>query len=79
MSYLAGLTLRLAAGAMQFDDYFRQRHAAYLAAAQQEDGGFPGREGPADLYYTGFGLRGLALLDALSQFNQTAVQDLPRV
>ena len=66
MSYLAGLTLRLAAGAMQFDDDFRRRQIAYLAAAQQEDGGFPGREGPADLYYTGFGLRGLALLDALS-------------
>jgi len=66
MSYLAGLTLRLAAGAMQFDDDFRRRQIAYLNAAQQEDGGFPGREGPADLYYTGFGLRGLALLDALS-------------
>jgi len=67
MSYLAGLTVRLAAGAMQFADDFRRRHAAYLAAAQQEDGGFPGREGPADLYYTGFGLRGLALLDALDE------------
>jgi geranylgeranyl transferase type-2 subunit beta len=65
MSYLAGLTVRLAAGAVRFPEDFRQRHAAYLAAAQREDGGFPGREGPADVYYTGFGLRGLALLDAL--------------
>jgi geranylgeranyl transferase type-2 subunit beta len=67
MSYLAGLTLRLAAGAMQFDDAMRRRHAAWLAGAQRADGGFPGREGPADLYYTGFGLRGLALLDALTE------------
>ena len=67
MSYLAGLTLRLTAGAMEFGDEFRRRHAAYVAAGQQEDGGFPGREGPADLYYTGFALRGLGLLDALSE------------
>ena len=67
MSYLAGLTLRLVAGAMHFDDDFRRRHAAWFAAAQTADGGFPGRQGPADLYYTGFGLRGLALLDALTK------------
>jgi geranylgeranyl transferase type-2 subunit beta len=67
MSYLAGLTLRLAEGAMQFDDDFRRRHAAWFVAAQTADGGFAGREGPADLYYTGFGLRALALLDALTE------------
>ena len=52
---------------MHFDDDFRRRHAAWFAAAQTADGGFPGRQGPADLYYTGFGLRGLALLDALTE------------
>src|SRR3984893_11660556 len=40
--------------------------AAYLLAAQNPDGGFPDREGGSDLYYTGFGLRGLAVLDALA-------------
>jgi geranylgeranyl transferase type-2 subunit beta len=33
---------------------------------QLPDGSFPDREGGADLYYTGFGLRGLAALDALT-------------
>ena len=42
-----------------------RRHAAFLAAAQQADGGFPGRRGPSDLYYTGFALRGLALAGGL--------------
>src|SRR5262249_53901198 len=33
---------------------------------QNPDGGFPGREGGSDLYYTGFALRCLAVLDALT-------------
>src|SRR4051794_26167368 len=44
----------------------RGRHAAYLRAAQNADGGYSGREGGSDLYYTGFALRGLAVLDALT-------------
>src|SRR5262249_35036847 len=38
----------------------------YLLAAQNPDGSFSDREGGADLYYTAFGLRNLAVLDALS-------------
>ncbi len=66
MSYLEDLTLRLAAGTLQLSEKLRARHAAFLAGAQNPDGGFPGRQGPSDLYYTGFALRGLALLGALS-------------
>ncbi len=66
MSYLTSLTLRLAAGAMRLPEDVRSRHAAFLAAAQNDDGGFPGRQGPSDLYYTGFALRGLAMLGGLS-------------
>ena len=40
----------------------RRRHTDYLTAAQNPDGGFPGREGGSDLYYTGFALRSLAVL-----------------
>ena len=43
----------------------RDRHAEYLLARQQPDGGFPGRDGGSDLYYTGFALRGLSLLGRL--------------
>jgi geranylgeranyl transferase type-2 subunit beta len=64
--YLLRLTTRLAEGLSRLPVDFRQRHAAYLAGCQNPDGGFSGREGVSDLYYTGFALRGLAVLDALT-------------
>src|SRR5205809_1613427 len=64
--YLLRLTTRLAEGLSRLRADFRQRHAAYLAGCQNPDGGFSGREGESDLYYTGFALRGLAVLDALT-------------
>ena len=67
MSYLGNLTLRLAAGAMRLPEPVLRRHAEFLAAGQNPDGGFSGREGPSDLYYTGFALRGLALSAGLNE------------
>lgn len=67
MSYLGNLTFRLAGGAMRLPEEFRQRHAAFLAAAHRSDGGFAGRQGQSDLYYTGFALRGLTLLGTLTE------------
>jgi geranylgeranyl transferase type-2 subunit beta len=64
--YLARLNARLADGVARLPEATRARHAAYLRAAQRPDGGFPDREGGADLYYTGFGLRGLSVLGALT-------------
>jgi geranylgeranyl transferase type-2 subunit beta len=83
MSYLTSLTLRLAAGAMRLPEEVRRRHEAFLAAAQNDDGGFPGRQGPSDLYYTGFALRALAMLgglpdplaDAASRFLQQGLRE----
>ena len=63
--YLEELTVRLAAGLGQLTPERRERHAAYLRAAQRPDGGFGGREGGSDLYYTGFALRSLAVLGEL--------------
>jgi geranylgeranyl transferase type-2 subunit beta len=63
---LLRLTNRLAEGLVRQPADFRKCHTAYLAACQNPDGGFPGREGGSDLYYTGFALRGLAVLDALT-------------
>lgn len=63
--YLEQLSLRLARGVERLPDSFRQSHAAYLLSAQRPDGGFPGREGPSDLYYTSFALRSLAVLGQL--------------
>lgn len=64
--YLHQLTLRLAAGVLQLPDALRHVHAGYVKSLQQSDGGFPGREGGSDLYYTGFALRSLFLLGELS-------------
>lgn len=63
--YLHQLTMRLAAGVLQLPEAVRQVHADYLKSLQQRDGGFPGREGGSDLYYTGFALRSLFLLGEL--------------
>ncbi|HUY36630.1 MAG TPA: prenyltransferase/squalene oxidase repeat-containing protein [Pirellulales bacterium] len=64
-TYLEDLTLRLAQGVARLSEPVRARHAAFLKASQREDGGFAGREGASDLYYTGFALRGLALVGEL--------------
>lgn len=65
-TYLQMLNERLAGAIAKLAADFRARHAQYLAAKQNPDGGFSGREGESDLYYTGFALRGLAVLDALT-------------
>ena len=63
--YLEELTIRLATGVSQFPPDDRRVLAQFLIAAQQPDGGFSGREGGSDLYYTSFALRGLAILGEL--------------
>jgi geranylgeranyl transferase type-2 subunit beta len=63
--YLWRLTKQLTEGLARLPDDARQRHASYLRSLQNPDGGYSGREGDSDLYYTSFGLRGLAVLGAL--------------
>src|SRR5581483_7732405 len=65
MTYLEKLMLRLAQGTARLPEELRQRITAYVRAAQRADGGFAGREGESDVYYTAFGLRSLALLGQL--------------
>lgn len=64
--YLLNLTNQLHAGMANLPPEVSLRHARYLRHRQNDDGGFSGREGGSDLYYTSFALRGLALLDALA-------------
>lgn len=66
VSYLENLTHQLAGALARLPHAVRAPHVAYLNAAQNPDGGFSGREGGSDLYYTGFALRSLAVLDALT-------------
>ena len=65
-NYLQDLNDRIAQGVAQLPESLRRRQAQYFAGEQNPDGGFSGREGESDLYYTGFALRGLAVLDALT-------------
>jgi geranylgeranyl transferase type-2 subunit beta len=65
--YLFRLAARLQTGAAHLDPQRRKRHADFVRARQQPDGGFVGREGDSDLYYTSFAVRSLALLDALDE------------
>jgi len=60
--YLVELTLNLAIGLEKLEDSERECHRKLFLSRQQPDGGFPGREGGSDLYYTAFALRGIALL-----------------
>lgn len=64
-NYLQRLTLRLTIGAAQLHEELQQRHADYILARQSDDGGWSGREGESDLYYTSFALRSLAILGLL--------------
>jgi geranylgeranyl transferase type-2 subunit beta len=64
--YLQSLTERLADGLARLPESVRAPHVAYVRAAQNADGGFSGRDGGSDLYYTAFALRSLAVLDALT-------------
>lgn len=63
--YLQELTLRLALGAASLDPQLRKLHAAWLRTQQSDDGGFAGREGESDPYYTAFALRALWVLGEL--------------
>lgn len=64
-AYLQNMMLRLAEGIGQLDERQRARHGRWLKSLQRPDGGFAGREGNSDLYYTSFALRSLALLGEL--------------
>lgn len=64
--YLQRLTARLVDGLDRLPAEFRQRHIDWLRERQNPDGGFSGREGGSDLYYTGFALRALAVLQGLT-------------
>ena len=64
--YLQRLTARLVTGLDLLPEEWRKRHVDWLRSVQNPDGGFSGREGGSDLYYTGFALRSLAVLQGLT-------------
>ena len=65
--YLLRLSNRLATGLLSMAPERRDRHRGFLMSQQLPDGGFRGREGDSDLYYTSFAVRGLSMLGGLGE------------
>jgi len=65
--YLLRLATRLGDGLSRMEPARKQRHRDFILSQQQPDGGFSGREGDSDLYYTGFAVRSLHLLGGLEK------------
>ncbi len=59
--YLIQLADRVATGLKQISAERMARHRRFVLSQQTDKGGFKGREGDADLYYTGFAVRALAV------------------
>ncbi len=75
-TYLERLTARLLTGLALLPTECTDRHRQFLVDQQNDDGGFSGRDGPSDLYYTAFALRGLAVLGGLEQAADAAAHYL---
>lgn len=67
LPYLLRLGTRLTSGLSGLEPARRDRHRNFLLSFQMEDGGFRGREGDSDLYYTSFAVRGLMLLGGMDE------------
>ena len=62
--YLETLGGLLRLGAETLGERFKRAQVDFFLGLRRPDGGFPGRQGPSDLYYTDFAVRSLAFLDA---------------
>ncbi len=71
--FLIRLSQRLTDGLSTLPESRRERHRAFLRSCQRVDGGFAGREGDSDLYYTSFAVRGLGLLGGMTPDECVAV------
>jgi len=63
--YLFRLADRVSSGLRRLDAECLARHRNFLCSQQTSEGGFRGREGDADLYYSGFAVRALAITGGL--------------
>ena len=59
--YAVALAERLARGASKIDPARLERHAAFVRSFEDPAGGYRGRDGDADLYYTSFAVRALTM------------------
>ena len=73
--YLFQLADRVSRGLRQVAPERLERHRRFLFTQQLPDGGFRGREGESDLYYTGFAVRALAVSGGLDATDRDRVSD----
>jgi len=73
--YLFQLADRVSRGLRQVAPERLERHRRFLFTQQLPDGGFRGREGESDLYYTGFAVRALAVSGGLDPTDRDRVSD----
>ena len=66
--FLFRLAERISTGAERIPAELRQRCLTVIHAGQQPDGGWAGREGDSDLYYTSFALRSLLQMPLVAHF-----------
>ncbi len=74
LPYLIQLNQRLAEGLADWPAERIDRFAAFIRFRQTDSGGFAGRAGGADLYYTAFAVRGLSILGRLEPGFGTGVK-----
>ncbi len=71
LGFIEQLDLTLRAGLTGFSAPFKDRHARFVLDRQMPDGGFRGRRGGSDIYYTDFALRTLAALGRLDEVHES--------
>lgn len=76
--YLLRLAERLADGLSSMDPERKARHREWIVAQQKDDGGWGGRLGDSDLYYTSFAVRGLGMLGGMSEAECSRIADYLR-
>jgi len=79
LPYLIDLAMRLGRGMDRLPEVFRRRHSDWLQTRQRRDGGFAGRQGGSNLYYTGFAMRLAQLLDVRSPDLWAGLNDYMRL
>ncbi|MCA9126190.1 MAG: terpene cyclase/mutase family protein [Planctomycetales bacterium] len=65
LGYLGRLMVQLTIAAALLPENKQRLHGDYVLVRQRPDGGWAGREGDSDIYYTSFALRSLAILGLL--------------
>jgi len=76
--YLLELAERLAGGAASMATERQMKHRQWILTQQQDDGGWAGRLGDSDLYYTSFAVRGLGMLGGLTTVECSRIADYLR-